>query len=367
MIRSVARRFAERFRGADRIEVLAVVAQFPLFAATIGIGLLGPAVAAWALLVFGGQAVLVLVLVAVIEGRRARRRLPVPPVVGLVPLVTRVTGATPGTEGWGVLAGRPGDRRSLVETIAGSLSVRHLTLFGLQTDSPLVYDALAFLASGGRFDASGLAALGDELAGPAGARVSTLLGRLDLDPLVSLARVMREHRHPGFDGVLAVATTRPRRTKPEALQMLAELLISAGRRDEAAGVLGEVVEQGWSRDRLLSDVINPFTGAEGTSEEAWLATVAPIYEAAGLEPIRLDGDTAATPFDRIRVDAPAGVIAEGPLVSVVMSTYRPGAETLAAARCSPRPGARSSCSSWTTPPDPTTTSCSTRWRRSTPG
>lgn len=332
MILSVARRFAARFQGADRVEVLAVLAQFPLFAVTIAVALLGPSVASWALLVFAAQAVIVLIGVAILEVRRFRRRGLEPAASGPDSRPTRVVGATPATEPWAVLAESPGDRRTLIERAAASLPLRHLTLFGLQNDSPLVYDVLAHLASGGRFDADGLAALGRDLETPAGARVAVAAGVADLDALVALARVMREHRHPGFPGVLSAAMSALRRVRPETLQMLAELLISVDRRDDAATVLQRVVEPSWARDRLLSDLLNPFTAPDGASEEAWLASVNEMYLAAGLEPIELDADTAAAPFDRMRVSAPSGSLTDGPLVSVIMSTYRPGRETLAAVR-----------------------------------
>jgi O-antigen biosynthesis protein len=328
VIRRLVRRFTTRFPGVVGFEVLAITAQAPLFALAIAVALLGHEIAFWAIIVFFAQALVLAVILLLIETRREKQQLDLP----LAGLAGLVTGSTPGTEGWGELTGQPGARRVLLERIGESLSLRHLAAFVLQNDSALVYDAIALRASSGRFDADALGDLGRGLTGADRMRVSAVLGRVDFDYVVALARAMHVHAHPATDGVLEVAFSRRIPVRQEAMVLLAQTLLLVGRSDEATAVLADIRESGWDGSRLLSDLINPFTEGSATSEATWLATLNQMYSAAGLEPLHLDPDATLLPFDRIRVAAPAGLVADGPLVSVVMSTFQPGVEALSAAR-----------------------------------
>jgi hypothetical protein len=80
---------------------------------------------------------------------------------------------------------------------------------------------------------------------------------------------------------------------------------------------------------LRCDLANPAVVAS-RAEVDWLALVSQPFTAAGLEPIRLNG-SAATTFDGLGTDPVAGTVS-GPLVSVIMTVFRPDASLVTAVR-----------------------------------
>jgi hypothetical protein len=71
------------------------------------------------------------------------------------------------------------------------------------------------------------------------------------------------------------------------------------------------------RDGLLADLARPDLGGD---EDAWMRRLADLTGHPGL---RLDGDPALPRFDRLRADGGPG-ITDGPMISVVVTAYRPG-------------------------------------------
>lgn len=80
---------------------------------------------------------------------------------------------------------------------------------------------------------------------------------------------------------------------------------------------------------LRIDLANPFVRT-GQDEAAWLRLMNAPFTRAGLEPVHLLHD-GPTPFDRLAATV-SGAVPDGPLVSVVMSAYRPGEALFSAVR-----------------------------------
>ncbi|MBO0609045.1 glycosyltransferase family A protein [Myceligenerans salitolerans] len=122
--------------------------------------------------------------------------------------------------------------------------------------------------------------------------------------------------------------------KPKALQatqatLLAELLIEARRTDELSRLLPTLPLAPRTLLRLRTDLANPWVTPSST-EEAWLERVAELL--GGLTPVALaPADGAATPFDRLKGTATPGSV-HGELVTIVVSSFRPGPDLLTAVR-----------------------------------
>jgi hypothetical protein len=112
-----------------------------------------------------------------------------------------------------------------------------------------------------------------------------------------------------------------------------ELLIEAGRFAEAQAALDADPDlRSLYGDYYSTDLLNPFLPAPGSpfaDAPRWLEAFAAIFRGHGLEPVGLrDGD--GPPFDRLSATA-ASTVDGGPLVSVLMTTYRPEPAPLRAA------------------------------------
>jgi glycosyltransferase involved in cell wall biosynthesis len=114
--------------------------------------------------------------------------------------------------------------------------------------------------------------------------------------------------------------------KPVLEKLHIELLFRLGNYDRARALLPDTDIADEHRLYLGTDLINPFVDAQGGDYCNWLELVNRTWTAAGLEPIELSGG-GATPFDLIRCQ-PGSVITDGPLVSVIMTTYRPDGSLL---------------------------------------
>jgi len=102
------------------------------------------------------------------------------------------------------------------------------------------------------------------------------------------------------------------------LTLLAQLMVHLERWDELAEILEED-DLGTEHEFLRLDLLNPWAGSPYGDEEAWRAAFGEIFTRHGycapdLAPI------AGLPFDRLRA-APPRAVEDGPLVSVIMTTY----------------------------------------------
>ena len=197
----------------------------------------------------------------------------------------------------------------------------------LATGSPLLRDVLAVRATRGAAD---WRMLRQALLDGSAARLPLRAPRL-----VELLRVARTHPDEGDEptvlgaGAVHAHERWPRRELDSpARRTLIELLIEAGERERAARLLGPRIGRGAGARLVALDLDNPFTGAGGDPAR-WARGFASLFTTAGLEPVRVR-DGVGHALDRVVCDAPAGALAGGPLVSVVMSVRDPGDELLTA-------------------------------------
>ena len=173
-------------------------------------------------------------------------------------------------------------------------------------------DVIALLATDGRL-------LFDEL------RVAPLDG-LDRAWLAALGRVVglqnaRETDDADAIRLLQVSAAHVPGRRLEYLRTLAEVCWRAGDPAQSAQILRRFPEVG-ERDfgYLLADLSNPF-GPLAADPASWPELFGRPFTAFGLSAPVLTADVDAVPFDRLRPAAVEPV--DGPLISVVMTTYRP--------------------------------------------
>lgn len=209
-----------------------------------------------------------------------------------------------------------------------------LAAFGMATRSPHARDQLAGAATAWRFDHSSLASCLRN--GVPHADVLRALGDSDPLALLMLARVISSQRLTDHDeedarALVSLVARHPRvgELSRSARQLLLERLVIAGDEGAAHDLLGR--DGGASLvERLFAlDLMNPFAQDSSRDPSLWLATVNSIFRRVGLDPVRLEDGRGAA-LDRLRSAGSASVV-EGPLVSVVMTCYRPDAEALRAA------------------------------------
>lgn len=239
----------------------------------------------------------------------------------------------PRTTDWG-----PGASRLLDDylAIANERGAMALERTALRTKSLAARQLLAWAATGGTADYHRLTAL---LAGT-GADGGTDPSLPELDPswTIALARVVGfQNLLPG-DADLAVTlmSVVERRFGLEPFtstyqKSYAELLYTTGRHDRLRTLLPRLTRlPAHTAQHLSTDLLNPHRAADSASDQEWLAAVNEIFTAAGLEPIGLAAE-GATPFDRLRCTA-TDLVSEGPLVTVIMTAYRPGPAILTSVR-----------------------------------
>lgn len=198
-------------------------------------------------------------------------------------------------------------------TIARRRGTQVLERTALRTRSFALRDLLAHLASNGRldyrqvvagepadWDAKWIAALGKTVA---------LQGLRDSD-LSDAVPLLRR----GISGL-------PEGKSREYRKLLAEVLFALGEHVEVKKLVDEdpylqAVDYGY----LETDLLNPFIGSPFGDEGAWWARFSRFFSDFGVEPPGLSGE-AEVPFDRLQgvlVDE----VEDGPLVSVIMTTFR---------------------------------------------
>lgn len=77
---------------------------------------------------------------------------------------------------------------------------------------------------------------------------------------------------------------------------------------------------------LRTDLINPFVGSPYANRDAWLESFGDIFTQHGLEAPNVD--EAVTPFDGLCAPTRSEDEVDGPLVSVIMTTFRPDPASL---------------------------------------
>lgn len=162
--------------------------------------------------------------------------------------------------------------------------------------------------------------------------------RLDAEWALALARVLgAQNLTPSdpADAVLVLEELR-RRHGPEvfedteAQQLVVDRLWQAGERELLTSWLPTLhrLEPDMLR-YLRADLLNPF-GDGGGSVEEWHRLVAEMFEEHGVEPVTVSPD-APTPFDGLGSTVTPGSV-DGPLVTVVMTSYRPTEALLTSVR-----------------------------------
>ncbi|HUQ00027.1 MAG TPA: glycosyltransferase family A protein [Aeromicrobium sp.] len=108
-----------------------------------------------------------------------------------------------------------------------------------------------------------------------------------------------------------------------AARIEGQVNLAAGQFDHVAAMLADGELNDDTRWMLSTELAHPANGAPGASHDEWLRLFNRRFEEFGLLPITVaDGQGAA--FDRVTVDVPESrMIDDGPLVTVIMSTYRP--------------------------------------------
>ena len=227
---------------------------------------------------------------------------------------------------------------------AGSLPIPALVAATLRSGSLAMRDPLSFRLSGGRFDYAELCAIVRAYGSPTsreGARL--LLDSMTFSNLEYFQKELAGKNGTVIDKDLAeylllYLSENPRvDTLIESEQILfVSKLIAAGLVESARKIVAGWNSPTVAQRQVRTDVISPFhqtatSNAAGENEpllnddEAlWLVAFNSVYSRYGLEPVTL-ADSDVPPFDRIRAVASA-TVETGPLVTVIMSCFRPGPE-----------------------------------------
>lgn len=199
---------------------------------------------------------------------------------------------------------------------------------------------LALMASGGRSD---YPALVDEARQIVEAGRADVVGPIDLSSLAYLARAQAGRPGPGFDLEAAAdlwqAVRILRAGRPLALgqglpgdtdRLDAQTNLATGRFDYVERILPHLVASDETRWMLDTELLHPDHG-RGSADD-WLRRFNGIFADAGLTPIALSSEPG-TLFDRV---VPAGAQttsdATGPLVTIVMSVFKPDRSLVTALR-----------------------------------
>ena len=129
----------------------------------------------------------------------------------------------------------------------------------------------------------------------------------------------------GLDILRAQARLLPLRKLPHFQRLLlADALILRRRFDEASAWLADAGFEGVQQSRYTLSIYNPFRSDNhhAMPVDEWVGLFNEFMSPSGqLAPIELDDDGSILPFERL--SASCGRHVEGPLVSVVMSSFRP--------------------------------------------
>jgi len=112
-----------------------------------------------------------------------------------------------------------------------------------------------------------------------------------------------------------------RSTKIRNIKLQIELLAELGEFDQAETLLNQYADiLDETTETLAVDLRNPFANPKATSVELWLADFNKPLELSGLSGISLT-KVKGTVFDAVRAEPNTPVTTDGPLVSVIMTSY----------------------------------------------
>jgi glycosyltransferase involved in cell wall biosynthesis len=234
--------------------------------------------------------------------------------------------------------GPPGSVRAVLDSYAAlaldSGSAR-LTAPILRTRSAAARSILVHLASRGECSYRQLTEDLDRTGSPP---PQMMRSRRERHWLVALARIMgaqnvqprdRVHAAAIFDSV--VERFGPRSLTPEQQVMYAQLFFLSGDFGKAARLVDKMPRlPAGIAEYLRCDLANPFVRPDVSEQERWLARLNGPITRRGLEPITLWAGQSS-PFDRLSATSRART-SDGPLVTVVMTAYRPGEPLITAVR-----------------------------------
>lgn len=213
------------------------------------------------------------------------------------------------------------ERQALLEdyaTIARRRGPRSLEATALRTRSEDLRELLAYLASSGRLDYDSLVAGLDQ-------------GGLKLDPLwtASLGRtVALQNRRPEDRRLglrlldLAIQSGVPKHQDDIYTRLLVELSLEAGEFERAKKLLKKnpqlaELDSGY----LAADLRNPHVENPLAKADEWPELFAAPFTSASIEAPFTDA-TDPCPFNTLHT-APVATYADGPLVTVILTTYKP--------------------------------------------
>jgi len=190
----------------------------------------------------------------------------------------------------------------------------------LRTRSRSLRDLFAYLITDGQLDFNRIAH--GERSDQWDARWAAALGRV-----VGLQNLDEGDIDLAID-LLDSAANLPGKPRARYLRLRAELLFAESRFVEYARLLEE--EPILSADNysyLRTDLLNPFSGSPFADEPQWRDQFAAMFEIHGAIAPTLSGD-APNPFDRLTGTSAPGSVREGPLISVIMTTFKPRVDAL---------------------------------------
>lgn len=310
-----------------------VVLAWPLMVvATLLLGLATGLVQLAAIVVLVGTTLLA--LAALIGVRRWRRRRAAS--AGDYAFAGALEGLAPGVAAETAVDDAAGGRLRAEEVLAG-IPAGGLTAFALSTGAPTALSALARAATRHRFDLASLVAAvsvpsGERLIGPTDVRMLAALVR------ATTSRASAPEPSAGWSGAqltdAATALSRAVARHPERRALSADehravaaQLLMGGERELAGQLLAERSSAAVPDWLLALDAIDR---GEPSGDDAWLALFNAFYRRAGLESVTIDA-RASTLFDGLSA-VPHSTVRDGPLVSVIMTVYRPGDDALSAVK-----------------------------------
>lgn len=200
---------------------------------------------------------------------------------------------------------------------------RHAFSLALMNGSLFLRDAFAFAATKEQYDAK-------ELYGRILQRETDVID-FRYEWLFRLGRLVALQNLDDSDAELALFcleestyNLRLRSHRIESLRLQVELLAETGRFKKALRVLSEAhALYGERYDYLSVDLNNPFMNAAGKAVPQWLYEFNRPFRNKGLAEIILSESSDRSPFDRLHALPNFGPMPDGPLISVIMTSYAP--------------------------------------------
>lgn len=215
------------------------------------------------------------------------------------------------------------------------LTLAHLCLRDVLDEGP---DLIALMATRGAMGyrdalASVRALLSGEL------DTESAVDLFDVAALAALARLMAGRPGPGLDysdsADIAQAVRRIRRGAPlprDTDRIEVQVSLAAGRFDHVESHMADYELDDVAAWMVRTELMHPHTGRPGSLPGPWLQEFNGIFGADGLLPVSL-ASGPGSPFDRLIADVPEAMKRkepDDPLVTVIMSTFRPTQSLLTA-------------------------------------